>query len=75
LIQAETATHRDPTWRSRIKLKPLRLYASSIPSDNVYQVELLLAQLRLQVQSPQHRRQLRHADDGGGSKRRVLALV
>jgi glutathione S-transferase len=32
-------------------MKPLRLYGSSIPSGNVYKVELLLAQLGIQVET------------------------
>jgi glutathione S-transferase len=32
-------------------MKPLRLYTSSIPSGNVYKVELLLAQLGLEVET------------------------
>lgn len=32
-------------------MKPLRLYASTIPSGNVYKVELLLAQLGLSVET------------------------
>jgi hypothetical protein len=32
-------------------MKPRRLYASSIPSGNVYKVELLIAQLGLEVET------------------------
>jgi glutathione S-transferase len=32
-------------------MKPLRLYASTIPSGNVYKIELLLAQLGLEIET------------------------